>query len=348
MSAAAMFDPDGRVAMLLDSVELVAADRFRVGGGAAIDVAAINAMPRPAPPQSVLASLTQALATILYLAGYARLYRGEAIAPGAFDGAMVPDSDFVAALSTANTTSERWDAGWRVYRAEQNGALNVVKGDTALFVQPGSYASAALGGAAPSLGSLVEVLLRRESLTQQPGWYVAHGATPASDHDLARIARCYFNVPAPAAARLVGRLTRALNRYQIPFQLKCPGDPRHYDRADALVLYVGRRWLSATLGVLQSDDALVSLLDPGTPLCTRVLAAGLGGADDPGTGESFGQSRARLLAGAIVDAGPGRPRGDTRHTALVRRFVQAGLDPARPHVSSGLVDGYDVGVAEAA
>jgi hypothetical protein len=39
---------------------------------------------------------------------------------------------------------------------------------------------------------------------------------------------------------------------------------------------------------------------PGTPVFTKFLAPGLGLAEDPGQGDSFGQHRCRLLADAMI------------------------------------------------
>ena len=80
------------------------------------------------------------------------------------------------------------------------------------------------------------------------------------------------------------------------------------------------------------------------PLFARRLSQGLGFAEDPGTSESFGTARCRLVAEAMWIA---FVRGTTGELAIVEEilahFVLNGIDVAHPHMNPWSVDRYDYG-----
>jgi len=80
-----------------------------------------------------------------------------------------------------------------------------------------------------------------------------------------------------------------------------------------------------------------------TPLFSWQLQPGIGVAEDPNTGESFGMHRCRLTAEGIVDAwqrGDQSPEGRIR--AIAARFTQNGCKLELPHLGAGSVDLDDV------
>ena len=252
------------------------------------------------------------------------------------------DPSFLRTLRSANPGRKRWDAKWRVYQLGAAGAVHVQKGEAYRLAVPGEYAFAQVRERPITVGDLVEVLAPADSPTAQPGYYFLHGETLASEFDDAEISRLYLHVRPEAAAQLVGLVASELNRFDVPFRLKCPSAPESYGRADAGVLYVARRFLQATLHILErSWCSLGAMLNPGAPLFTKEIEPGFAGADDPGTGESFGQSRCRLVAEAIVDAWlKGSQTPEARLTALQERFSGAGLSLEAPHLNAGAVDEY--------
>ncbi len=339
-----------RLTLLLDNVSLLPGASFRIGGGELFDSARVAAMPLVDDPACPLSSerrvLRDALATIFYMAAYARVYAGGPVAAADFLPPPQPDAAFMATLSAANAGRERWDPGWRIYKTEPSGAVHVQKGDTATLAQAGQYATGGvgIGGAA---GGAAQLLLAHESLLMQPGYYYALGQTVMSDHDLARLARLYFHLDADQAPWTVHALTATLNRYRLPFRLKTPTDRRQYHRTDGLVVYVPRRFLPATLRLLLDMQAeWRARLRPGSPLFARDILPGLSGADDPGNGESFGQTRCRLLADALVSTGGSDPAAWL--AAARARFRLAGLRLEQPHLASGLTEIYVPALAEAA
>lgn len=343
-TSAPVADTAARLDALLAAVEIVSPAQLRVGAGVVLDVAAIPAMAAPGRTASrdPAGALEDSLTTAVYVAAYAAVYRGGPLDMDTLRRTVQADAAFTASLSAANPTRTRWEPGWRVFSPGAGGAVSVAKDEVAITVQPGQYAFAPGAGRPPAVGDSVELLVPRESLVHQPGMYFAMGETPGSDYDFASIARLYFNVPAGDAAWLLRTLASVLNRYFVPFRIKCSVDPASFHRTDGFVLYLGRRFLPTALRLLAPlADELDERLQPGTPLFSRPLLAGMGGADDPGSGESFGQSRCRLVAGGLLDAWrAGAAPLAERREAVARRFRTAGLSLDAPHLSAGAADLY--------
>src|SRR5262249_49841937 len=74
-------------------------------------------------------------------------------------------------------------------------------------------------------------------------------------------------------------------------------------------------------------------LKDAVPAFTRRIAGGLGFAEDPGTGESFGQHRCRLLAEALRSDAVRETRGSARRLAqLVTALEQKGVCASAPYL----------------
>lgn len=312
-----------------------AAAAVRILSPQSVQLASLPAQLVPAQQgQDGRVALVEAIWPLLYHHAYTRRWDGQPQPPRPWN--LAADPRFTAALSAANAGRSIWDRGWQVYQVAADGRLHVEKGDcyrTVTATQTGLPP-----GYLPRPGERVDLAMQRESLTAQTGYYHAFGEMPASAADEGELARLYFNVSAEQAPTLLHLLTLGLNRYFIPFSLKCPSSPALYDRIDTLVLYPPRRFLPLVLDVLEEAvPVLAPLLRPGEPLFSRPLLPGLGGADDPGTGESFGQSRCRLVAAGIVDAWS---TGGGMMEAIATRLLAANLRPDALHLSPGLADLY--------
>jgi len=117
----------------------------------------------------------------------------------------------------------------------------------------------------------------------------------------------------------------------------------HYVRSDAAVLYIARRYYSIVAAIVETMPASVtSQFRKIAPLFTRIFADGIGAAEDPGSGESFGMHRCRLVAEGIVDAWlQGRISREDRMAAVAQRFAMNGLTLDHPYLNSGSMD-FDI------
>jgi hypothetical protein len=248
--------------------------------------------------------------------------------------------EFIRELSQANASTSRWDANWRITQVENTGRIWAEKGGVLRMFQPGEFVNFADAGSPLRAGSTVSAYILRESTTVQPGLYFAFGETvSASDNfDLFRL---YWNIDAAGVLRLLRITSRDLNRFQVPFQFKCSIWPQGYSRRDAAVLYVKKRYyeIVSTLAKAWSRECASSLRED-VPIFTLQLASGLGLAEDPETGESFGMNRCRHVAEALWNAHLRGLLGEERLCAVKEKFQQQNLDFQRPYLNPGSVDLY--------
>jgi hypothetical protein len=100
-------------------------------------------------------------------------------------------------------------------------------------------------------------------------------------------------------------------------------------------LYVAKRYYSMVATLIKDLRAsLGDKLRPATPMFSQVLTDGIGVAEEPGTGESFGMHRCRLVAEGIVDAWlAGQQTQAARHNAVHKRFALNGIDMLTPYLN---------------
>lgn len=193
-------------------------------------------------------------------------------------------------------------------------------------------------------GGRCRLRVARELRGLAPGFYTRLGAAdpPAAGFDL----RLYWHLASPeAAVALIAAVAPALDGAGVPWRAKVLSNPRAYRRADAGVLYLERSAFAngAVEAIAGVHAGLGDRLRPAVPLLTKRLAPGLGLAEDPGGGRSFGQHRCQLLAGALERAHREGLRSEgERLAAVVAAFEEAGLDPRRPYLGPGSTDGYPV------
>src|SRR5205085_3438317 len=213
------------------------------------------------------------------------------------------EENLLPALSAANSSRERWDAGWQIYQTLPSGQILAHKSGLTRALWPGEFLSLDAPGLAPRPGLNISVFFMRESTVMQPGFYFAFGEAQDGGEDNSSLVRFYWNVRPEGATALVGALTRRLNRFQVPFRLKCLSNSAYFKRHDTSVLFVNKRFYHVTSRLLAEVYREVSAhLRALTPLFTRRLADGLGLAEEPYTGESFGMQRCRMLAEGVLSA----------------------------------------------
>ena len=328
-------EPGQRLVVALEKVEIKSPVEFSFAGEKPIDVRTLqNAPVWGGAAQSGEDILARGIQATLYDRCYAER-RGAAGSAGA-------DPAFAARLRAANAGRERWDRGWIIQQFGPNGQAFVHKGDRERIAMPGAFIFDGPPGMAPQIGSQVSLRAPCEALEAQPGYYFAFGETLDELADQLSLTRLYFHCASDGAPSLVGELTGALNRFQTPFQMKTPAAPALYARTDAAVLYVGQRYFPIVARIVAQVRKAIPL-EPATPLFTKTLWPGIGAAVEPGSGESFGSHRCRLMAEGIVDAWRQGEQGThTRLAAIKQRFANEGLDLARPWLGPNGFDPFEL------
>jgi len=290
------------------------------------------------PDHSADELLTAALSQTLYVHCFARHFSGTLPAPSVvYDPDFVPDESFGKRLSVANQSRAGWDPGWEVCRIGDQGDIQARHGDRYRSVPAGQYAFAAGPGMETRCGDIVSLQVLAESFHVQPGMYLAFGETLEDQYDAVDQIRFYFAIQPTGAAGLVERLTRAFNRFSIPFELKCQKYRENYDRIDPVVLYIARRYADLAQVLVKDclDDAR-PFLRPHTPLFTLRFDVGVGVAEQPPGNRSFGQDRCDMIAAALFAARRKHAVEPSLFLDALRcQFAARNLSYDRPHLNAG-------------
>ena len=268
---------------------------------------------------------------------------GDPAVNGSSSPAAMPDPSFVQHLSSGNQSQSHWDAGWTIYGLGANGQIFIQKGERQRSANPGEFIMSGPPGMSPMVGAVVSILVQREANGMQPGMYFAFSDTLSDVWDEFALLRYYFHSTAEAAPDLMRYLTSSLNKYEVPFRLKGLVDPATYTRTDAVVLYVAKRYFHITARIILSLPSSVDAgLRESVPLFSKKMRRGVGLAEEPNTGESFGMHRCRLTAEGMVDAWySGNQTAAGRMQAIGSRFALNNLNLEKPYLNPGSEDLFD-------
>jgi len=252
-----------------------------------------------------------------------------------------PPEDLTPVLRAAHAGNPCREFGWRVTQVLDSGRVLARKGGEVRRFDPGHYLNLDSPYNAPEKDQRIAICLPKDSTALQPGYYHIFGEAIGEDDEGPRVLRFYWNITAEGAPLLVSLITRALGRFQIPYQMKLPQWRKAYFRRDAAVLYLNRRYYRIAAAILAGiHQEIAGQLGPDTPLYTKRLARGLAIAENPG--ESFGKTRSRIVAQALWKARELELTSEAELlAALEREFRECGLDPDRPYLNTGSRDEYD-------
>jgi hypothetical protein len=264
---------------------------------------------------------------------YYRQGRPVAMAPVATSLARPAKERFLTDLAAANAGTGSWSPGWTV-RSVDGVRIIVDRNGLCLSVAAEEIHPATGDDARP--GAVVRLPLPPGSAEVSPGFYLVRGNVEIPPYE--KLVRLYWNLTAEAAPVLIRQATTELNGAGVPFHLKVVDIPGRYHRCDAGVLYVPRSAYPAVEVLAGIYAAVGGLLRRSTPAFTKELAPGLGVAEDPGGGRSFGEHRCRLLAEGLVRA---YELGAADRRAVVQEwFVDAGVSLKTPYLGPDSPDRY--------
>jgi len=314
---------------MAEAVEISSPRHYRIEGQTREFPGATT--PAEAPP------LLPQLEADLYLRFYTRPTAGATYTD------PMAQRDNLNRLSEANRSLGTWEAGWIIGETDEDGRVAVTKDGVTFWAPPANLRTRS-GQVCP--GDPCRVWVGKELRHLIPGFYLAFGNGDERDtRDTAETrVRFYWHLTEAAAAPYLDLATQALNEHRIPFRTKVLSDPGAYFRADAGVLYVERRHVKSVLPIVRRmHEKLGALLRPEVPLFTQCLLPGLGVAEDPGNGLSFGQARCRLVAAGLWSAFcRGLNDEVSRLEAILEAFREQGIDPSRPYLAKGSFATYDL------
>ena len=267
-----------------------------------------------------------------YCTGFAVRVEGEPPGPSS----PAARATFAGELARANTGAGFVEGGWVVagrrgaqLLVRRNGLTLAIDEADLVHQRGGSFAS----------GTTVARRMPKELRFAAPGFVMVMGDKFLSNHG-APLIRSYWNVKAEGAAPLVAAVTSRLNRSRVPFRLKVVDDPARFSRCDAAILYTAKNDYSAVARVLAAAHREVEAhLGSETPALTKRVAVGLGIAEDPACGASFGEHRCGVLAEAFVRAFEQGQRRTGERSRIVREcFGENGISLERPYLNPGSED----------
>jgi hypothetical protein len=285
-------------------------------------------------------TLTRAVQDVLYYNFYcpgysapAQVFRDARESPG-----------FLNALVTANRGQGYWSDGWRLLESGKQRAI--IEKDGLRLNAPWSSLKEPPQRKGRD-GFAWQAHFPKGSSSFSPGFYFSFGEN-ALTSDASDTVRIYWNVTAHGAISLMHLLTSSLNRSGLPFWLKILRSPDAFTRCDAAILYLRKSDFDAASGILSDLYASIArTLRPYTPSLTKVLAPGIGLAEDPGDGSSFGEHRCRLMAEALVQSRDAGHSLESEKTGqIVRRFADEGIAIEKPYLSPDSRDTYRFSVRE--
>lgn len=285
----------------------------------------------------LLHSLASELYSSFYLPGRALAVRREADSPA------MGTAPFIDALSAANAGGGCWESGWEV-RALAAEEVVVRRRGLDLWVRRADCRVP--GGAALAPGTQVDVRFPNELRGISPGFYMAVSDHGFDEGGVETIVRIYWNLTAAGATPWLRAATRLLNQARLCFRLKVLDEPAMFTRCDAAVIYIPRSQFAAAAEPLgRIHEAVVAYLKPDVPALTKPLVPGLGLAEDPGHGKSFGEHRCSLLAEGAVRAYEQRESAlATRLAVVAACFGEAGISMDTPYLNPGSPDNYSLSV----
>ena len=253
--------------------------------------------------------------------------------------------EFYERLHSSNSGEGYFDPGWCVLRQESDGSLAVKKNVT-LHIERDRHLQLAEQSA--TFGDTVAIRMPRNLV--ENGFYVAVGnaglVQRRNQDGAAQTVEIYFNLSPEGAVAVMAAITRQLNEIRIPFTFKVLYNPSDYGRYDSGVLHFSLLHYSAVRQVLQTVYAEnQSHFRIEVPLFTKLLALGLGLAEEPdckfAAGESFGLNRCQIVANGLLEAWlQGDDSPENRITCIRQHFSLLEIELQRPYLNANSEDIY--------
>ena len=275
-------------------------------------------------------NLTNALTNTIYAKFYCGIKNGD-------HASKIPPKGereaFMDELSQANTSTNGLDYNWNIYNIDAaSGNGYIQKNDELRWLQPNGYQFANSTQKQLAINTKVNLIRFKEKRDIQPVFY--HVFSNEMFPQEVELGRIYWNVTPEGAPKLIHLLTTKLNDYKIPFQFKCLNHPELYVRSDAAVLYLSKKHVQIVAIIL---NAVIPNLEPylvdEIPMFTKQLHKGVGYAEDPGKGQSFGMSRSSTIAEALVDAFLKKMNPQQMYDNVIHFLSKKGMTLDRLHLN---------------
>lgn len=252
-------------------------------------------------------------------------------------------NDFISDLSNSNNGNGTWEYGWKYIGEAETDEHAMVSRNGVVFFVPKTEIK--FRDNIDDAGCICWVKIPKEIRNLNVNFYMAFGNSSdigqeASTEDVVRF---YWNLMASGAVDYMRLITSEFNHFGFSFKTKVISDPKSYDRSDAGVLYVRKKDLREVLPIVQRvHHEIRRHLRTTVPLFSRRLHNGLALAEDPRDTLSFGFSRAKTIADALISCLANKG-GERRQfiQSVQSAFESQGIDPMNPYALKVNVDDYE-------
>jgi HopA1 effector protein family len=254
------------------------------------------------------------------------------------------DLEFYDRLHDSNKGHGYFNNGWQIVKEESDGSLAVIKNNLTVHIDRERHLKPEAKAA--TIGDTVAIRLPKNCV--QNGFYMAIGdagsESPIEEQTVT--VRIYFNFDPDGAVIVMAGLTERLNQLSIPFSFKTLYNPSDYKRHDSAVLYFdSNHYQSVKLVLEEIYQANRSHFQEEVPLFTKVLAPGLGLAEEPNhkfnSKESFGTHRCQIIANSLLETwqnGDNSP--EARIAAILENFSRLGIELKHSYLNADSEDIY--------
>jgi hypothetical protein len=238
--------------------------------------------------------------------------------------------DLVQVFRAADETGRSWSDGWTTEQVASDGRVIARRGAEVRMADLTAYVAPESLGVRPRVGDPLRLADRRDRVEDNGAWWKTGGRSWRFTRATTGLVRVYWNLALECLPEVVHRVTHTLSDNPYRWMLKCAVEVEVHARSDATVLYLD--W-DAVRDVAPEIDRiafdLASQARPGAPPLTLPIHPGVAVAVDPGPDQSFGESRCRLIAEALLSL-PAEER-DAALVAMRDRLAREGIDYRRPY-----------------
>lgn len=249
--------------------------------------------------------------------------------PAPLPSRCLRSGDLASALRSSLPGSTSWQDGWVAMRCDRSGRCIAGREGQIRDLLPGDYANISRPGVPPQPGDHIVIAKRIDWVDQSTAFW---GAQAIAGEPHGPLVRLYFSVDSVHIGTVLNEVATILDRLAVKYSLKCPLRSSDYCRVDTLILYLEKdSWESAAPTICAFASSLEVYLRDSVPPLTLKIAQGVGFAEDPGGSESFGQSRCRYLASAVLEIIKHPDASRTNNLQLLANALEAsGIDPNQP------------------
>ena len=241
-------------------------------------------------------------------------------------------------LARENHGQGQWSTGWKLVASRDN-KFQISRDGLKLTVSPEHCHIPAQQN--PTRNPQVGLWLPKDLPAISPGFYIAVGGNELAPQGNELI-RWYWHLNPSGAVKFLSKTTTLFNDEELTYRIKILNDPSRFTRNDAVIVYHCKAdWLRVVTCLQQVYPVVAADLQWGIPALTRPLARGIGMAEDPGHGHSFGLDRCGILAELLIAAYDSGCRTlEDRQQAVFEGFSKLGIDTRTPYLNPGSEDVY--------